>query len=106
MSFQCYNLREFLGIKFKGSGYKKNELVENGILRYIRHPHYAGTILIVLGYVLFIPEYTSLLNATCIFLYLAIGIKLEENKLIKEFGEAYLRYIKRVPMLIPRIKIF
>jgi methanethiol S-methyltransferase len=39
----------------------------------------------------------------CTLVYLVAGIYLEEQKLIKVFGERYLDYRKKVPMLIPRI---
>jgi protein-S-isoprenylcysteine O-methyltransferase Ste14 len=37
--------------------------------------------------------------------YIIIGTKLEEKKLVLEFGEAYIKYQKEVPMLIPFTKV-
>ena len=37
-------------------------------------------------------------------IYIIIGTKLEENKLVLEFGDAYIKYKQEVPMLIPFIK--
>ncbi len=34
--------------------------------------------------------------------YMLVGSKLEERKLIVEYGETYARYCKKVPGLIPR----
>jgi protein-S-isoprenylcysteine O-methyltransferase Ste14 len=42
---------------------------------------------------------------TLLTLYVLIGTWLEERKLVLEFGEAYLRYQRQVPMLIPFAKI-
>jgi protein-S-isoprenylcysteine O-methyltransferase Ste14 len=41
---------------------------------------------------------------TLLTLYVLIGTWLEERKLVLEFGEAYLRYQRQVPMLIPFTK--
>jgi len=34
-------------------------------------------------------------------LYMILAIPLEEDKLVEEFGEAYLKYQHRVPALVP-----
>jgi protein-S-isoprenylcysteine O-methyltransferase Ste14 len=38
---------------------------------------------------------------TLLTIYIIIGTILEERKLVLEFGEAYVKYQKEVPMLIP-----
>jgi protein-S-isoprenylcysteine O-methyltransferase Ste14 len=98
LGFRQYGFKSFLGITEE-----KNELNEEGILKYIRHPIYAGVILIVTGFFLFIPNVPTMITCLCIFAYLPIGIFLEERKLIRHFGDSYLEYKKRVPLLIPRI---
>jgi protein-S-isoprenylcysteine O-methyltransferase Ste14 len=37
-------------------------------------------------------------------IYVIIGTKLEERKLVLEFGDTYIQYQKEVPMLIPFTK--
>lgn len=37
-------------------------------------------------------------------IYIIIGIKLEEKKLVLEFGDTYVKYQQEVPMLIPFTK--
>lgn len=98
LAFKRYNVKEFMGFRPERS----QELDTGGILSYVRHPIYSGTILIVIGFFLFSPYVSSLVSAVCILLYLVVGIYLEERRLIKQFGEQYLEYKKRVPMLIPR----
>ena len=98
LAFKRYNVREFMGFRPEQS----QELDTGGILNYIRHPIYSGTILIVIGFFLFSPYVSSLVSAVCILLYLVVGIYLEERRLIKQFGEEYAEYKKRVPMLIPK----
>lgn len=66
--------------------------------RHVRHPWYALGLLL-----LWTRELNAawLVAATVITLYLFIGSRLEENKLIAVYGEAYRRYRQRVPALIP-----
>ena len=79
-----------------------NELMITGIHKKVRHPLYAGTFIFIWGLMVFFP-YPSLLIANIIITtYTLIGIRFEENKLEKEFGAAYKKYKKEVPMLIPK----
>lgn len=102
LSFRYYNFKTFIGLREEKRGQK---LQKKGLLRLIRHPIYAGTLLILIGYFLFSPTTTSLIILVVTILYVFIGIKLEETKLIKEFGEEYLDYRKEVPMLVPFIRL-
>lgn len=101
--FKKFDLSEFLGLKPES---EEGELVNDGIHKHIRHPLYLGTILIAVGYWLYTPDLSTLISVMAIFIYLAIGIRLEEKKLVKEFGEDYIKYQSKVPMLFPRIKLF
>lgn len=101
MAFKNYPLREFLGLKNTQTEF---ELVQLGILKYVRHPIYTGTILLFIGFWLFIPNILNLVTVLCTFLYLPIGIRLEEQKLIDEYGDDYLKYMEKVPALIPNLK--
>jgi protein-S-isoprenylcysteine O-methyltransferase Ste14 len=69
----------------------------------MRHPIYTGTILITIGFWLFIPSILNLTTVLCVFIYLVFGIRLEEEKLINEFGEEYENFQQEVPMLFPSI---
>lgn len=97
-AFREYKLSSFLGLKEEQNGFSTS-----GILNKVRHPIYSGTILIAVGFFLFNPNLPTLVSMLCIFCYLIIGIQLEENKLIQQFGDTYLAYKKRVPMLIPHL---
>jgi len=99
-AFKQYSVREFAGINY----HTPDTFQSKGILLYIRHPLYAGTILVITGFWLFIPDVTTLISAGCILIYLPIGIMLEERKLILKFGDSYKEYRKKVPALIPTIK--
>jgi protein-S-isoprenylcysteine O-methyltransferase Ste14 len=77
-------------------------LVVDGLHRYVRHPLYT-TSLIVLWLVspMTVNRLAFLLAAT---LYFYVGSIFEERKLVAEFGDAYREYQRRVPRLIPRIR--
>ncbi len=78
-----------------------NELIITGIHRYVRHPLYLGTFIFIWGAFFLDPEGSLLIADVIITLYTLYGIRLEESKLEKEFGEAYHIYKKEVPMILP-----
>lgn len=100
-----YNFKEFSGLAFSprnadaGSGTLKTD----GLLRYVRHPIYSGTILFIWGLFLSDSLMRTLVMAAGITLYTLIGIYFEEKKLVAEFGDAYREYSRRVPMLLPKL---
>lgn len=100
-----YNFKEFSGLAFSprnadaGSGTLKTD----GLLRYVRHPIYTGTILFIWGLFLSDSLVRTLVMAGSVTLYTLIGIYFEEKKLVAEFGEAYREYRRRVPMLLPKL---
>ena len=100
-AFKQYDLKEFIGMSQENP---KGQLSKNGILSYVRHPVYSGTILVVIGYLLYIPKMSSMIITITVFLYILIGIYWEEKKLVKEFGQKYIDYKSNVPALIPRLK--
>ena len=99
-AFKAYSLSSFLGFSEESS----EELKITGILQYIRHPLYAATILIFIGFFLYDSRLASLVSLICVLAYLPLGIWLEEKKLVQMFGERYIKYSKEVPMLIPDLK--
>jgi len=51
------------------------------------------------------PILSLLIVNIIITAYTLIGIRFEENKLVLEFGESYKEYQRKVPMIIPSLKI-
>ncbi len=100
-AFKNYSSAEFLGLDYKQQS-QANKLNTAGLNKHVRHPLYSASLLIVWGYFFSNLNSTSLIMATAITTYLIIGTKLEEKKLIVEFGQPYKEYIKNTPMLIPR----
>ena len=78
------------------------ELMIAGIHRYMRHPLYTGTFLFIWGLWLLIPSVSWLIGVLVITAYTLFAIKLEEAKLVQEFGDKYREYQRTVPKLIPR----
>ena len=77
-------------------------LVVDGLHRYVRHPLYT-TSLIVLWLVspMTVNRLAFLISVTT---YFYVGSIFEERKLVAEFGEAYREYQRRVPRLAPRLR--
>ena len=96
-SFRNYSTKTFLGF----SKNMDETLKTSGIQSRVRHPLYTGTLLLVLGYVFFNPQLTSLVILTALVIYLPFGIRWEERKLLKLYGAAYEAYKRDVPALIP-----
>ncbi len=70
----------------------------SGILEMVRHPWYAGGILIVWTRNL---DMAAILTNLVITVYFFIGGFLEERKLRTEFGKEYVDYQQRESMLFP-----
>lgn len=94
----------FVGLKqviFKEESVNDGFFVDHGLYRWVRHPLYTGGLI----FIWLTPLMT--LNLLVVFLlltaYLIIGARLEEKRLVAEFGEVYQRYQKEVPMLIPKV---
>lgn len=76
-------------------------LQTNGLHRFVRHPLYTGTLLMVWALWFLFPTWANLIGCIMITLYTVIGTVFEERKLLQEFGDAYAQYQRRVPMLFP-----
>lgn len=77
--------------------------VTSGLYRWVRHPLYTAGLLII--WLFPIMSCNLLALNIGITIYIIIGAILEERKLEREFGEAYMEYKKLTPMLIPRIRL-
>jgi len=94
----------FIGWRLHDDLSDNEELIRDGWYKYMRHPLYAGLILIFLGYFLYVPNLSSLIHLLALLCYLPVGIYFEEEKLLSIYGEAYVNYKKTVPPIIPRFK--
>ena len=94
------SIRDFYGGHVEVS--TGQQLVQSGPYRWIRHPAYAGYLLMCLGLGI---GYSSLVGLVAIPLLLLPGLsyrmKVEENLLAGQFGELYREYAHRTKKLIP-----
>ena len=84
----------------------ESEIVElkiNGIHNVVRHPLYSGTLLFVWGLFFIFPYLNNLICVGLLTIYVWIGVKFEENKLIMVFGQQYKDYSISVPRFIPKL---
>jgi len=101
-SLTVYDGGRFVGLQQWRSGELSvgdSERLKLSILhRYVRHPWYALGLVVVWTRSM---DAAMLVAAAAITIYLVVGSRLEERKLLAFHGEAYRRYMERVPGLIP-----
>lgn len=101
-----YSLGEFGGwayLNLEGLEETTGVLQTQGWNARVRHPlYFAGLWLVWSSFFLF-PNDLVLGTAAITTLYIYLGARLEEQKLLVEFGEAYREYQQKVPMLVPRL---
>ncbi len=92
------DLGAFLGLKEEPPATAQS-LVARGAYRWMRHPMYTGSLLIL--WALPVMTLNSALFYAALTLYIVVGARWEERKLLTEYGEAYAKYRQQVPMLFP-----
>ena len=75
----------------------KGQLVTAGIFQYIRHPHYTSLLIVGFGLALFFYSVFALIIAAIAIPIMIWSIFDEEKLLIKQYGEPYKEYMKKVP---------
>lgn len=80
------------------------KIVTSGSYGVVRHPQYLGSNLFHLGMSILLGGFFSLVVSPLYFLYNFLAAKKEEEELVREIGEEYERYQKKVPMFIPRLR--
>ncbi len=75
-----------------------SQVVDSGVYRIFRHPQYTSFILFNMGIMLKIQTTLVLFVGIVAIVFIIIGMKEEEAKLLKKFGAAYRNYMKRVPL--------
>ncbi len=98
-AMKAYDLGEFSGLGQRTED--ETPLVIEGLNAYMRHPLYTALIFISFGLGFLWPWDTLWVTIGITLIYLFWGSELEERKLIKRYGEAYLNYRKSVNRFIP-----
>lgn len=83
-----------------------HKLIQNGSFGVIRHPLYTSYVLILGGLSLLLHTYVLLIPTILLIVGLYPTAKAEETMLLEQFGEAYEKYMSRVGMFFPKIKLF
>lgn len=106
-TFLSYDVLEFVGIRQlmhfdkKKDFYYPKTITKKGLLGIVRHPIYFSTIVFMWS---LNSTRVDIVTHLVLTIYILLGIRLEESKLVKEFGLAYTQYQKEVPALIPFTK--
>ena len=78
-------------------------LATTGPYAHVRHPQYAGFILIMLGFLVQWPTILTLaMFPILVWMYVRLARR-EEREVRVEFGETYARYAATTPAFIPRL---
>jgi len=82
---------------------RTRSLATTGPYSYIRHPQYAGFMLIMLGFLFQWPTILTLLMfPVLVYMYVRLAQR-EEREVLVEFGEAYARYAAQTPAFFPHL---
>jgi steroid 5-alpha reductase family enzyme len=115
LAFEYLDTWEFMGFKqvwrylTRGEvggnieGLTQKELVTSGVYAVVRHPMYLAGIVIFT----FNPRITvnSLTISILADIYFLFGVFVEERRFLGIFGDQYREYMKRVPRLIPKLRL-
>ncbi len=97
-SLSFFGIRQILNAMKRNKMNSKNEVKKRGLLGIVRHPMYLALIIFLWCETFSMAD---IIVYTILTVYIIIGTILEEKKLVLEFGNAYVEYQKKVPMLIP-----
>ena len=96
-----FGIRQILNLNKEKDKSADGELKRNGLLGVMRHPMYFALLLFLWCHTF---RMLDIIVNIVLTIYIIIGTRLEERKLILEFGETYIGYKDEVPMLIPFTK--
>ena len=82
---------------------REGRLATTGPYARIRHPQYAGFVLIMLGFLLQWPTLVTLVMFPILVYMYARLAQQEEREVLAQFGHEYRRYVTSTPAYLPRI---
>jgi len=81
----------------------RHELRTSGIYRFVRHPQYAGLILVVVALNIQWPTILTLAMAPVLVVMYVRQARREDEELAARFGGTFASYAARVPAFVPRV---
>jgi len=79
-------------------------LATSGAYARLRHPQYAGFVLIMFGFLLQWPTLVTLVMfPILVFMYVRLALA-EEREALRTFGDEWARYAARTPRFLPRLR--
>ncbi len=97
-------IRQVLEDSPQSGGAQPERLVVTGLYRWVRHPLYSASLLIL--WLSPVMTWNFLALSLGFTAYMLIGAYFfEEPKLIEQFGSAYEEYRRKTPMIIPGLKL-
>jgi protein-S-isoprenylcysteine O-methyltransferase Ste14 len=82
---------------------RAHQVATEGPYTYLRHPQYAGFIVIMLGFLVQWPTLITLLMfPILVVMYIRLAQR-EERESLAEFGETYAKYAAQTPAFLPRL---
>jgi methanethiol S-methyltransferase len=96
--FDLFGLRQ-VWLYLIGKPYVARDFVTPGPYRLVRHPLYVGWFFAF--WMTPTMTFAHLLFSIATTAYILIAIQLEEHDMVREFGNTYEDYRRRVPMLVP-----
>jgi protein-S-isoprenylcysteine O-methyltransferase Ste14 len=82
---------------------RAHTLVTDGPYRWIRHPFYDCTLLLLIATSLAAANWFLLLTGATVFVMMVIRTRIEERNLLARFGDAYRTYMAETGRFLPRL---
>jgi protein-S-isoprenylcysteine O-methyltransferase Ste14 len=80
---------------------EQHELIQSGPYRIVRHPIYTGLLLAYLSTAIVHGELRGFVGFFLLLLGFGLKLRMEEDFMVQQFGNAYLDYKQRVKALVP-----
>jgi protein-S-isoprenylcysteine O-methyltransferase Ste14 len=83
---------------------KKLMVIKTDVFARIRHPLYFGSILVYLSFIVLSLSSIALIIFVFVVIFYYRLCRYEEKILIEKLGDEYKEYMKKVPMLFPKLR--
>src|SRR4030066_12780 len=85
---------------------RTKKLVIRGPYKYSRNPMVFGMFLVYFGLAIYLDSLVCIIVLIFLFFLIIVYLKLnEEKRLLKDFGNEFIEYKNKVPMMIPFLKL-